>query len=63
MIPIFSRKYENLILDRGFVRIFVVFSSVGIYLELYLSLFDFISNKLVFDLNVLRPFMKHWMFG
>jgi hypothetical protein len=30
-IPIFSRKYANLILERGFVRIFVVCSSVGIY--------------------------------
>jgi hypothetical protein len=30
-IPIFSRKYANLILERGFVRISVVCSSVGIY--------------------------------
>jgi hypothetical protein len=30
-IPIFSQKYENLILDRGFVRMSVVCSSVGIY--------------------------------
>jgi hypothetical protein len=30
-IPIFSQKYANLILERGFVRISVVFSSVGIY--------------------------------
>ena len=31
MIPIFYRKYENFILDRGFVRVYVVCSSVGIY--------------------------------
>ena len=30
-IPIFSRKYANLILERGFVRISDVCSSVGIY--------------------------------
>jgi len=31
MIPIFSRKYANLILDRGLVRISTICSSVGIY--------------------------------
>jgi hypothetical protein len=31
MIPNLSQKYANFILDRGFVRIFVVYSSVGIY--------------------------------
>jgi hypothetical protein len=30
-IPIFSRKYANFILERGFVRIFVACSSVGMY--------------------------------
>jgi hypothetical protein len=30
-IPIFSQKYANLILERGFVSISVVCSSVGIY--------------------------------
>jgi hypothetical protein len=31
MIPIFSRKYANLILEIGFVRISAVCSSMGIY--------------------------------
>jgi hypothetical protein len=31
MIPNLSRKYANFILDRGFVKISVVCSSVGIY--------------------------------
>jgi hypothetical protein len=31
MIPNLSRKYANFILDRGFVKIFVVCSSVRIY--------------------------------
>jgi hypothetical protein len=30
-IPIFSQKYANFILERGFVRISVVCSSVGMY--------------------------------
>jgi len=32
-IPIFSQKYANLILERGFVRMSIVCSSVGIYLS------------------------------
>jgi hypothetical protein len=30
-IPIFSQKYANLILDRGFVKMSFVCSSMGIY--------------------------------
>jgi hypothetical protein len=34
----------------------------GDILDLCFSFLDSISNKVVFDLNMFRPFMKHWVF-
>ena len=34
----------------------------GFVLELYCSLMYHVSNEMMFDLNVLQPVMKYWIF-
>jgi hypothetical protein len=58
MIPILSLKYANYILDRLHQNICSLLSSGGILGNRFSPL-EFIMEKLIFDLNVLRTVMEH----